>query len=539
MTSATYRQSSQARPELADRDPSNVLLARQNRLRARGGGRPRRDAGRQRAAEPDDRRAERPPAAAAGHLRADLRRAAPSGSRAQGADRYRRGLYTWFQRTSPYPMLMTFDAPDSNVCAVRRERSNTPLQALTLLNDPVFVECAQALGRADRRRSRAATASRAGSASRSGSAWPASRPTTSWPLARPAVRRPAKLVPEPSPRPRRSWSARIEPAGVDRRRGGRLGGPGADAAEPGRVRDAGVRPLGRHPREASHGIDLESHPPVAPRLPDHRRPAASACSRWRRCFREEGLLAAEATPADPLAPRPPHFAPKAKSCICIYLEGAPSQIDLFDPKPKLNELHGQTLPESMTKNVRFAFIQKETARAPGQPAQVRQARPVRHGAVRLLPHLAHLRRRHRLIRSMHTEAFNHHPGQLMMNTGVPTFGRPSMGSWLNYGLGSESKNLPGYVVLTAGRGTSGGTSQLVERLPADDLPGRAVPQPGRAGAEPDQPARPDRRDAATDRSRPSRDLNRQPARTRSATRRSTAASPPTSWPSACRRPPRS
>jgi hypothetical protein len=64
----------------------------------------------------------------------------------QGADRYRRGLYTWFQRTSPYPMLMTFDSPDSNVCAVKRERSNTPLQALTLLNDPVFFECARALG---------------------------------------------------------------------------------------------------------------------------------------------------------------------------------------------------------------------------------------------------------------------------------------------------------------------------------------------------------------------------------------------------------
>ncbi len=65
----------------------------------------------------------------------------------KGPNRYRRGLYTWFQRTSPYPMLMTFDAPDANVCAARRERSNTPLQALTLLNDTAFVECAQALGR--------------------------------------------------------------------------------------------------------------------------------------------------------------------------------------------------------------------------------------------------------------------------------------------------------------------------------------------------------------------------------------------------------
>ena len=93
---------------------------------------------------------------------------------------------------------------------------------------------------------------------------------------------------------------------------------------------------------------------------------------------EEGLLASEAPPS-PMAPRPPHFAPKAKTCICIYLEGAPSQIDLFDPKPKLNELHGQPLPESLTKNVRFAFIQKETAVLLGSPRKFSQARPVRHG----------------------------------------------------------------------------------------------------------------------------------------------------------------
>src|ERR1700740_1861909 len=81
-------------------------------------------------------------------------------------------------------------------------------------------------------------------------------------------------------------------------------------------------------------------------------------------FRDDGLLAADTDvdhAANPLAPRVAHFAPKAKACIYIYLEGAPSQIDLFDPKPKLNELDGQPLPESMTKNVRFAFLQKDTA----------------------------------------------------------------------------------------------------------------------------------------------------------------------------------
>ena len=175
-------------------------------------------------------------------------------------------------------------------------------------------------------------------------------------------------------------------------------------------------------------------------------------------LQQDGLLAAESVATDPLAPKPAHFAPKAKSCICIYLEGAPSQIDLFDPKPKLNELDGQKLPESMTKNVRFAFIQKETARLMGCPRKFKKHGQCGMDLSDFLPHLATCVDDMAFVRSMHTDSFNHHPGQLAMNTGVPMFGRPSMGAWINYGLGSESKNLPGYVVLNAGRGTSGGTS---------------------------------------------------------------------------------
>jgi len=146
VTSATYRQSSRARPELEERDPQNILLARQTRHRL----------------EAEVLRDEA--LAASGVLSRTI--GGPSvhppqppgiseltyaGSakwvESTGPDRHRRGLYTWFQRTSPYPMLLTFDAPNANVCVVRRDRSNTPLQALTLLNDAVFVECAQALGR--------------------------------------------------------------------------------------------------------------------------------------------------------------------------------------------------------------------------------------------------------------------------------------------------------------------------------------------------------------------------------------------------------
>ncbi len=174
-------------------------------------------------------------------------------------------------------------------------------------------------------------------------------------------------------------------------------------------------------------------------------------------LRDEGLLAADG-PANPLAPKPPHFAPRARACICIYLEGGPSQIDLFDPKPKLNELDGKPLPESMTKNVRFAFIRKESARLMGSPRHFQK-----HGRCGMelsdfLPHLARCADDLCLVRSMHTDSFNHHPGILQMNTGVPLFGRPSMGSWLTYGLGSVSKDLPGYVVLTSGRGNSAGAT---------------------------------------------------------------------------------
>jgi len=176
-------------------------------------------------------------------------------------------------------------------------------------------------------------------------------------------------------------------------------------------------------------------------------------------LQEDGRLHAASQPSlGPLAAKSPHFAPKAKNCICIYLEGAPSQLDLFDPKPKLNELHGQKLPESFTKNVRFAFLQKDTATILGSPRTWKKYGQCGMELSDLLPHLGSVADDIAWVRSMHTEAFNHHPGQLLMNTGSTMFGRPSLGSWLIYGLGTEGKNLPGYVVLSAGRGTSGGTS---------------------------------------------------------------------------------
>ena len=154
----------------------------------------------------------------------------------------------------------------------------------------------------------------------------------------------------------------------------------------------------------------------------------------------------------------PHFAPKAKRSIFIFMAGAPSHVDLFDPKPKLNELNGQPLPKSMTANVRFAFIKKDSAVLMGSKRKFKPYGQCGMEFSDLLPNIGSVSDEIALIRSMHTDQFNHHPGQLMMNTGSPLFGRPSMGSWLAYGLGSASKNLPSYVVLTAGRGSSGGAS---------------------------------------------------------------------------------
>ncbi len=160
----------------------------------------------------------------------------------------------------------------------------------------------------------------------------------------------------------------------------------------------------------------------------------------------------------PLSPRPPHATPKAKACIFIFLEGAPSQLDLFDPKQKLNELNGQPLPESLTRLVRFAFIKKESAVLLGSNRKF-----TKHGHSGMefsdyLPHLATCADELLMVRSMFTDQFNHHPAQLSLQCGRSFFGLPTAGAWINYGLGSESQNLPGYVVLSAGRGTSGGAT---------------------------------------------------------------------------------
>jgi hypothetical protein len=170
-------------------------------------------------------------------------------------------------------------------------------------------------------------------------------------------------------------------------------------------------------------------------------------------------LFASVSPVNPLAPKQPHFPAKAKRVVYLHMAGSPSQLDLFDYKPKLNEMNGQPCPESFFKKDRFAFI-KGVPKILGSPHQFSKHGQSALELSQLLPHLATVADDVAVVRSMYTEQFNHAPAQIFLFTGSPRQGRPSMGSWLTYGLGSETQNLPGFVVLVSGGKTPDGGSSL-------------------------------------------------------------------------------
>ena len=167
-------------------------------------------------------------------------------------------------------------------------------------------------------------------------------------------------------------------------------------------------------------------------------------------LQEDGLLAAP-TSTDPLQPRPPHFPARAKRCIFIFLVGGVSHIDLLDPTPELVKLDGKPIPESFRAGIRLG---QTNFNAPVMACKFGFRRYGQCGMEmsELLPHIGSCADDIALVRSMHHEAFDHGPGELFTCTGKDIPGRPSIGSWLTYGLGSESRNLPGYVVLVNGRG---------------------------------------------------------------------------------------
>ncbi|WP_396627696.1 DUF1501 domain-containing protein [Luteitalea sp.] len=151
----------------------------------------------------------------------------------------------------------------------------------------------------------------------------------------------------------------------------------------------------------------------------------------------------------------PVVAPKAKQVIFLFMAGAPSQLDLFDNKPALRKYDGQEIPAEIVKGERFAFI-KGTPRLLGSPYEFRRHGKSGQEISDLLPYTARIADDICIVKSMSTTQFNHAPAQIFMNTGHQVIGRPSMGSWLSYGLGSESKDLPAFVVLISGENNPDG-----------------------------------------------------------------------------------
>jgi hypothetical protein len=166
-------------------------------------------------------------------------------------------------------------------------------------------------------------------------------------------------------------------------------------------------------------------------------------------LQRDGRAAESAAPANPLTPRPPMFAPKAKSVIYLHMSGAPPQHDLFDYKPKLNELHLKPCPEELLKGQRFAFI-KGHPKLLGSPYKFKQHGQSGAWVSELLPLFSEHVDDVAFIRSMNTDQFNHAPAELFLYTGSPRNGGAAMGSWITYGLGSENQNLPGFVVIISG-----------------------------------------------------------------------------------------
>src|SRR5579859_6255163 len=161
---------------------------------------------------------------------------------------------------------------------------------------------------------------------------------------------------------------------------------------------------------------------------------------------------------NPLAPKKPHYAGTAKNIIYLFMAGAPSHLELFDYKPQLAKFNGTLPPPELLEGYRAAFINPNSKLL---GPKFKFAKYGQSGAelTPLLPHLAEVVDDIAIVKSMVTDAFNHAPGQLLMNTGTMQFGRPSMGAWVTYGLGSESRDLPAFVVFSSGKkGPSGGDS---------------------------------------------------------------------------------
>ena len=348
-----------------------------------------------------------------------------------GADRNRRSLYTFSKRTAPFAAFTTFDAPSGELCVARRDRSTTPLQALTLLNDAMYIEIARGL--ADQAVRDVANKTR--------SAQPRS-------IAERLFRR--LLVREPSSdRARCDCFVLQQPIGTP----SAMDAGRAGALEHRRGNYDAMKILTRRQLFQTCGIGLGK--------------ISLASMLARECSASESDLGGL------------HHAAKAKRVIYLFMAGAPSQLDLFDPKPKLTELEGQPIPPSVIAGQRYAFIQPDAA------VLSPRFKFSKHGQsdaelADVLPHLSEVVDDLAFMRTVHTDQFNHAPAQIFVNTGSGIPGRPALGSWLSYGIGSDSDDLPGFVVLHSGGNLSGGAAMWSNGF----LPGQHQGVPFRSNGDP-------------------------------------------------------
>jgi hypothetical protein len=177
--------------------------------------------------------------------------------------------------------------------------------------------------------------------------------------------------------------------------------------------------------------------------------AAALASFMGSCVPRDPAPKKFAATLDPMAPKAPHFPGKAKRVIYMHMAGAPSQLELFDYKPELQKLNNKLCPQSLLEGKRFAFI-RGTPKMLGPQAVFKQRGDSGAYVSDYLPHFAGIADEVSFLKAVTTDQFNHAPAQLFVHTGGPRLGRPSMGSWVTYGLGTENNNLPGFVVLTSG-----------------------------------------------------------------------------------------
>ena len=418
-----------------ERDPDNRLLARQAPVPARRRDGPRQRPGGQRPAR--RRQIGGPsvkPYQPAGYWAFLNFPTREYGSTTRATSQYRRGLYTYWQRTFLHPSLLAFDAPSREECTAERPRSNTPQQALVLLNDPTYVEAARAFaarivregGHDDRRR---------------GSTW-ACRQALSRPP-RPAEARAccADLLDE-APRPstprdrdagRRRCSTSAQRPAPDGHRPGRAGRLDLVARvdpEPARDDHAGIDdPMQTLPHRTSTCPTL-AHRTAGRFLGRSRRAGlgvagAGLAARPGAC-RTAGRAADRWRASSTRCTSPP----KAKRVICLYMAGGPSHLETFDHKPKLAEMHGQPMPESFTKGQPIAQLQGQKLNCFGPQHAFKKFGKSGQEICELFPHIGDGRRRDLHHPLDDTEAINHDPAHTFMNTGTHDLRPAGMGSWV-------------------------------------------------------------------------------------------------------------